>query len=109
MVIEDGMGQRLVRMELKYCERCGGLLLRRSGEAVVYCGPCDMKLRELPSAVETRRLNAAKPEERLRRDTRPSPDKSDTEAEFDLPLAARIQPQREILEATQQMEHRRQA
>lgn len=50
------MGQRIVRMELKYCERCGGLLLRRSGEAVVYCGPCDSKLRDLPPAPATIRI-----------------------------------------------------
>lgn len=40
---------RIVRMELKYCERCGGLLLRRTGEAVVYCGPCEAMMRDLPA------------------------------------------------------------
>ncbi len=29
-----------VSMELKYCERCGGLWLRREGEAGVYCAEC---------------------------------------------------------------------
>lgn len=29
-----------VAVELKYCERCGGLWLRRKGENEVYCGPC---------------------------------------------------------------------
>jgi Zn-finger nucleic acid-binding protein len=29
-----------VPMELKYCERCGGLWLRRQGEDVVYCRGC---------------------------------------------------------------------
>ena len=27
-------------VELKYCERCGGLWLRRQGEEAVMCGPC---------------------------------------------------------------------
>ncbi|HYH00085.1 MAG TPA: hypothetical protein VD837_13205 [Terriglobales bacterium] len=54
-MIEHGMGQRMVRMELKYCERCGGLLIRRSGEAVVYCGPCDDKIRDLPAATTAKR------------------------------------------------------
>lgn len=40
--------ERMVRLELKYCERCGGLLLRRRGEAVVYCGPCSRSLAEMP-------------------------------------------------------------
>jgi Zn-finger nucleic acid-binding protein len=32
--------QKGVAMELKYCERCGGLWLRRLGQDVVYCGGC---------------------------------------------------------------------
>lgn len=27
-------------VELKYCERCGGLWLRRPGQEVVYCERC---------------------------------------------------------------------
>ncbi len=27
-------------MELKYCERCGGLWLRQRGEEEVFCSPC---------------------------------------------------------------------
>jgi hypothetical protein len=27
-------------IELKYCERCGGLFLRLIGASLVYCGPC---------------------------------------------------------------------
>jgi hypothetical protein len=27
-------------IELKYCERCGGLFLRTPGAGVVYCGGC---------------------------------------------------------------------
>jgi len=29
-----------VAVELKYCERCGGLWLRRPGQDVVHCGRC---------------------------------------------------------------------
>jgi ribosomal protein S27AE len=38
----------LMRMELKYCERCGGLLLRASGSAQIYCGRCGQQMAELP-------------------------------------------------------------
>jgi hypothetical protein len=27
-------------VELKYCERCGGLWLRHPGQGIVYCGRC---------------------------------------------------------------------
>ncbi len=62
-MFEDATGQRLVRMELKYCEGCGGLLLRRSGEAVVYCAGCQEKLAELPltTAEELPSAAAARP------------------------------------------------
>ncbi len=33
-----------VPMELKYCERCGGLWLRRGGEAEVYCVECRARI-----------------------------------------------------------------
>jgi ribosomal protein L37AE/L43A len=32
--------QEEVAMQLKYCERCGGLWLRRHGQDVVYCERC---------------------------------------------------------------------
>jgi hypothetical protein len=35
---EFGFGA--VQLELKYCERCGGLWLRPTGSAVVFCSPC---------------------------------------------------------------------
>jgi hypothetical protein len=37
-----------VRMELKYCERCGSLWLRPSGTESVYCENCQPKVAELP-------------------------------------------------------------
>jgi len=33
-----------VRVELKYCERCGGLFLRRLAEERVYCADCMVHL-----------------------------------------------------------------
>ncbi len=35
------------RMELKYCECCGGLLLRRVGMGAVYCTRCRQQLEKL--------------------------------------------------------------
>jgi Zn-finger nucleic acid-binding protein len=35
----------VIQLELKYCERCGGLWLRRRGAADVYCAAC---VREMP-------------------------------------------------------------
>ena len=37
----------VVRVELKYCERCGGLWLRESG-AGVYCKRCQVRDAEMP-------------------------------------------------------------
>lgn len=33
-----------IQMELKYCERCGGLWLRLRGSDLVYCPPCAVAL-----------------------------------------------------------------
>ena len=38
-------------VELKYCERCGGLWLRPQGECEVYCGSCRVHLAEMPRPV----------------------------------------------------------
>jgi len=40
----------LVPVELKYCERCGGLWLRSKGEEEVYCPACVPKMAEFPLA-----------------------------------------------------------
>ena len=37
-------------VELKYCERCGGLWLRRKGCRQVYCWPCVPKMAEFAIA-----------------------------------------------------------
>jgi len=41
--------EELTRMELKYCEHCGGLWFRESGDAAVYCEECKGKVEELPA------------------------------------------------------------
>jgi hypothetical protein len=43
----DGARQA-IRVELKYCEHCGGLWLRECGAGVVYCGNCQTKVADLP-------------------------------------------------------------
>jgi len=37
-----------VRMELKYCESCGGLWLRECGAGIVYCDNCQSRIADLP-------------------------------------------------------------
>jgi len=40
--------KKQVRMELKYCEHCGGLWVRESGAGEVYCESCRPKVDDLP-------------------------------------------------------------
>ena len=42
-------------LELKICERCGGLWLRPAGAAWAYCGPCKTQMDELPAVRLKRR------------------------------------------------------
>jgi Zn-finger nucleic acid-binding protein len=42
----DGLA---IQVELKYCERCGGLWLRRLGTDGVHCAPCQSLLAAKPS------------------------------------------------------------
>ena len=49
----------LVRMELKYCERCGGLWLRPRQGQQVYCPKCMPAMAELPRARRKRVLVVA--------------------------------------------------
>src|SRR6202140_229927 len=41
-----------IQVELKYCERCGGLWLRPQGTNGVYCGSCRGGLAALPNPGE---------------------------------------------------------
>ena len=43
-----GKGSGEQRVELKYCERCGGLWLRETGTGQVYCKGCRPEVAELP-------------------------------------------------------------
>jgi|HubBroStandDraft_6_1064221.scaffolds.fasta_scaffold319670_3 Zn-finger nucleic acid-binding protein len=55
---------RLAQVELKYCERCGGLWLRRIGEERVYCVTCVPKMDDMPTPRRrsTPRLQAPPPD-----------------------------------------------
>lgn len=37
-----------LEVELKYCERCGGLWLRPVGGRQIYCPPCIPKMAQIP-------------------------------------------------------------
>ena len=39
-------------VELKYCERCGGLFLRAQGASIIYCGGCALRLAAEPELAE---------------------------------------------------------
>ena len=41
-----------IQVELKYCERCGGLWLRPQGTSGVYCGSCRVCLAAMPNPGE---------------------------------------------------------
>ena len=45
----SGVKEQFVQVELKYCERCGGLWLRKRGTDGVYCRPCVPRIAELPT------------------------------------------------------------
>lgn len=50
-----------IRMELKYCECCGGLLLRRAGSGATYCGDCAVLVGDLAPRRERKRVERATP------------------------------------------------
>ena len=41
------IGSPIIQLELKYCERCGGLWLRPQGVGEVYCGRCRVHLAQM--------------------------------------------------------------
>ena len=58
----------IIELELKYCERCGGLWLRTCGSERVYCGPCADKVhdpmqRKKRGGVASKSTDAIAPEE----------------------------------------------
>lgn len=46
-------GEKVI-LELKYCERCGGLWLRPVGGGQIYCVKCSSAIAELPLASRQR-------------------------------------------------------
>jgi len=40
----ETIDSNVIQMELKYCERCGGLWLRLKGSDLVYCAACSVIL-----------------------------------------------------------------
>ncbi len=52
MKLESGTEGIEIQMELKYCERCGGLWLRLRNETGVHCGSCSAHFARLPKRGE---------------------------------------------------------
>jgi hypothetical protein len=48
-------GLEIVRLELKYCERCGGLWMRTWGTDDVYCPSCAAQMSDLPAVRRKRK------------------------------------------------------
>ena len=48
-------GLEIVRLELKYCERCGGLWMRIWGSEDVYCPSCAVQMSDLPAVRRKRK------------------------------------------------------
>ena len=71
-----------ITYELKYCERCGSLRLRRAYSAETYCRPCERVLFNLPLPGEAlqSKLFLRRP-----RTTKDEPRISQGEAQLDLP------------------------
>jgi hypothetical protein len=61
-----------IQVELKYCERCGGLWLRPQGSAGVYCSGCRACLSELSDRMNSPNHGGRSPREVPSR-TAPSP------------------------------------
>ena len=52
MKVESETGDLGICLELKYCERCGGLWLRLKNESGVHCGSCREHFAKLPKRGE---------------------------------------------------------
>ncbi|HWF91797.1 MAG TPA: hypothetical protein VN684_05905 [Terriglobales bacterium] len=51
----DTENNGIIELELKYCERCGGLWLRIRGRDDVYCASCALQISDLPGAAVRKR------------------------------------------------------
>ena len=45
--MQQAADEVVVQVELKYCEACGGLWLRRRGAVEVYCRHCEERMGEI--------------------------------------------------------------
>ena len=50
----ESLSDVLVPMELKYCERCGGLWLRESEHEEIYCPGCRPEMVDMPRGKKKR-------------------------------------------------------
>lgn len=55
----ESLDDLLVAMELKYCERCGGLWLRPKRECGIYCPECEPQMADMPKPRRKRGLEVA--------------------------------------------------
>ncbi len=53
----ESEGREVVQLELKYCERCGGLWIRALNSAIIYCAPCAIEMAQV--AIPRRRNSKA--------------------------------------------------
>jgi hypothetical protein len=89
--------ESFVGLELKYCEQCGGLWLRRQGSQECYCAGCARFLEEMPSPpADNRRSGGSGPLRRRMRKQHREPGTGLAPLEY--VLAARQQQERELRE-----------
>ncbi len=69
-----------VPVELKYCERCGGLFLREQAGEVVYCRGCTAHMRAAPQLRPDGRKSSARKTRNPRLIKGPQPQKRGLEA-----------------------------
>ncbi len=55
----EGSELKIWRLELKYCERCGALWLRRAGGEESYCKSCFVEMEQLPRVKSARKNRRA--------------------------------------------------
>ena len=60
-----------ITYELKYCERCGSLRLRRADSSDTYCQTCEQALFNLPLTGEALRSKLPRRKPRTPKDERP--------------------------------------
>lgn len=61
------MSSCLIQLELKYCERCGGLWLRPVATSPIYCSPCALAMSEM---AQPKPVPHVAPRERPRRESK---------------------------------------